>query len=175
MVEYLKMKKHILTASLAVVFFGFDFFTKVLIEKHFRVGDRLDVIGSFVQFTKIYNEGGVFGILQGYKNLFLIVSLIVLVVLIVFYYLEKNKTYLFCISMGLIFSGAFGNIFDRLLGKKGVVDFIYVGVDNVYRWPAFNVADSCIVVGAFLLIIMFFLQGRKNQQAPVTDAGEPKH
>lgn len=165
------MKKHILTASLAVTFFGIDFISKTLIEKHFSVRETMNIIGSFVQFTKIYNEGGVFGILQGYKNLFLIVSLVVLIVLFVFYYLEKNKTYLFCTSMGLIFSGAFGNIFDRLLGKKGVVDFIWVGVDNVYRWPAFNVADSCIVVGAILLIVMFFLQEKKIKTA-LTDSPE---
>jgi signal peptidase II len=169
------MKKHIITASLAVVFFGFDYITKVLIESHFlREGDRINIIGSFVQFIKIYNTGGVFGILPGYKSLFLVISLVVLVVLVGFYYIEKNKTYLFCTSMGLIFAGAFGNIFDRLMGKKGVVDFIYVGVDSVYRWPAFNVADSCIVVGAALLLIMFFKQQKNIKSALVTNSDEPK-
>ena len=154
------MKKHFITASIAIVVLAFDFFSKLKIEASLGIGERIDVIGSFVQFTRIYNEGGVFGILQGYKNFFLVVSLLVLVALVFFYCHEKIKTNMFIVAMGLIFGGACGNIMDRLLGKKGVVDFVYIGVDNVYRWPAFNVADSCIVVGAFLLVILFFCQER---------------
>ncbi|MBP8083783.1 MAG: signal peptidase II [Spirochaetes bacterium] len=158
------MKKHILVGVIAFTALVVDIFTKVLVEKHIMMGERIDVIGSFVQFTRIYNEGGVFGILQGYKNFFLIVSFAVLAALIVFYYFEKNKTKIFVVAMGLIFGGACGNISDRLLGKKGVVDFVYVGFKNT-RWPAFNVADSCIVVGAILLMIVFFIQERKKRSA----------
>ena len=158
------MKKHILVGAIAFISLASDIVTKILVEKNIMIGDRIDIIGSFVQFTRIYNEGGVFGILQGYKNFFLIVSFVVLAALIVFYYFEKNKTYIFAVAMGLIFGGACGNISDRLLGKKGVVDFVYVGFDNT-RWPAFNVADSCIVVGAVLLMIVFFIQERKKKSA----------
>ena len=157
------LKKHILVALIALIALSSDIFTKILVEKRILPGDRTDVIGSFVQFVRIYNEGGVFGILQGYKNFFLIVSFVVLAALILFYSLEKNKSYIFIFAMGLIFGGACGNISDRLLGKKGVVDFIYVGFGNT-RWPAFNVADSCIVVGAFLLMIIFFLHERKQKK-----------
>jgi len=84
------MKKHILVGVIAFTALVVDIFTKVLVEKHIMMGERIDVIGSFVQFTRIYNEGGVFGILQGYKNFFLIVSFVVLAALVVFYYFGRS-------------------------------------------------------------------------------------
>lgn len=140
-----------------------DILTKYLVNTRIHLYERIDLIGSFVQLTKLYNKGGIFGILQGYQKLFLIFSIIVLCIMIALYIYEKNKTLLFSISMGLIFSGALGNILDRLIGRPGVVDFIYIGVDRIYRWPAFNVADCSIVVGAILLLIFFYTQGREKK------------
>ena len=158
------MKKHFITAAIAAAALGLDIFTKILVEKHLMITEKVNVIGTFVQFTLVYNEGGVFGILQGYKKFFLIVSLFVLVALVLFYVYEKHKDTLFIIAMGLIFGGACGNIMDRIMSKPGVVDFIYIGVDKVYKWPAFNVADSCIVVGAILLVIIFIRQEMKTRR-----------
>lgn len=140
-----------------------DILTKYLVNTRIHLYERIDLIGSFVQLTKLYNKGGIFGILQGYQKLFLIFSIIVLCIMIALYIYEKKKTLLFSISMGLIFSGALGNIIDRLIGRPGVVDFIYIGVDRIYRWPAFNVADCSIVVGAILLLIFFYTQGRDKK------------
>ena len=86
------------------------------------------------------------------------------VALVLFSVYEKHKDTLFIIAMGLIFGGACGNIMDRIMSKPGVVDFIYIGVDKVYKWPAFNVADSCIVVGAILLVIIFIRQEMKTRR-----------
>ncbi|HQK06518.1 MAG TPA: signal peptidase II, partial [Spirochaetota bacterium] len=80
-----------------------------------------------------------------------------------YYILEKNKTLIFTISMGLICAGAIGNILDRITGKPGVVDFIYIGDDAVFRWPAFNVADSSIVIGATLLILHQIIEEKKRK------------
>ena len=77
--------------------------------------------------------------------------------------MEKNKTYLFCNSIALITSGAIGNILDRISGRPGVVDFISIGDDSIFRWPAFNVADAVIVVGAFLLIIVYYQDEKKKK------------
>lgn len=155
-----EMKKHFFTVGAFIPFLIFDIISKNLVEKYISVGEKIDVLGSFFQLTLIYNTGGVFGIMQGKKTFFLVLSFLVLLLLLAYYYVEKNKTNTFCFAMGMIFSGAVGNILDRLLGKIGVVDFLWVGVENVYKWPAFNVADSAIVVGAFLLIVVFFKQER---------------
>ena len=65
--------------------------------------------------------------------------------------------------MALITAGAVGNILDRVTLRKGVVDFIYIGSDDFYRWPAFNVADAVVVVGAVLLFIVFMREEKKRK------------
>jgi signal peptidase II len=159
-----KIKNYLLPLSIVTAVLSLDIVTKYAVVLKFGMGDRADFLGGFLRISLVYNEGGVFGILQGHKNLFLIVSIVVLTVMVFYYILEKNKTVLFSTSMALIVSGAIGNIIDRLVpGRPGVVDFISVGVDSVYRWPSFNVADSSIVTGAFLLILVFYLEERKRK------------
>jgi signal peptidase II len=158
------IKKCAITFGVFALFLAADVITKRLVEAHIGLHERVDVIGSFFQLTLLYNKGGVFGILQGHQVFFLVVSFVVLALLIVFYIFEKNKNLPFVIAMGLVFSGAMGNILDRLEGKPGVVDFIYIGDDRFYRWPAFNVADIAIVIGAVLLLVGFYLQEKRSKK-----------
>jgi len=157
------MRKHIIAGILLVATLALDLFTKYLVVSNVALHERINLFGSFVQITLIYNRGGLFGILQGYQTYFLIISIVVLALLVLFYVLEKEKQPLFCYSMALIVSGALGNIFDRISGRPGVVDFVYIGNDNVFRWPAFNVADSVIVIGAVILLIEFIRQEKKRR------------
>jgi signal peptidase II len=161
MFQKINMQKHLVTIGIFGFFLVLDIVTKYFVEAKIGLYDKINVIGSFIQLTKIYNRGGVFGIMQGHQKFFLIVSVAVLILMILFYFFEKKKSQPFLCAMGLIFSGAVGNILDRLMGKPGVVDFIYIGVDQVYKWPAFNVADSSIVIGAILLVIVFYKQEKK--------------
>jgi signal peptidase II len=155
-----------LPLALIAAIISLDIATKQAVVSAFGAGERADFLGGFLRIALVYNEGGVFGIMQGHKNLFLIVSIVVLALMLLYYLYEKNKTMLFSISMACIVSGAVGNIIDRLVpGRPGVVDFISVGVDGVYRWPSFNVADSAIVAGAFLLILVFYLDEKKRKAA----------
>lgn len=158
------MKKHIISGIILLVSLALDIFTKHLVVTNISLHERINVIGSFVQLTLIYNRGGLFGILQGYQQYFLIVSIVVLILLVLFYIFEKNKKPLFCYAMSFIIGGALGNIIDRISGRPGVVDFIYIGVDEIFRWPAFNVADSVIVIGAILLIIVYFQEEIKQKK-----------
>jgi signal peptidase II len=152
-----------LVIIIAVV--ALDFVTKDLVVKHFSYGSRVDYLGGFVRIALVYNDGFVFGLGQGYKNVALAVSIAVLFLMVIYYIIEKQKSALFRVSMGLIAAGALGNIADRIIpGRPGVVDFISIGVDGVYRWPSFNVADSSIVVGALLLIIVFYREERRRKR-----------
>ncbi len=167
-----KIKTNITAAGILFSTLILDILTKHLIVENLNYYDRLDYLGGFLRITLVYNKGGVFGIAQGYKNVFLIISLVVLAFMVAYYIYEKNKTTLFSICMALIVSGAIGNIIDRLVpGRPGVVDFISLGVDGVYRWPAFNVADSCIVAGAILLFFVFF-QEEKRRRAEESEKKE---
>jgi signal peptidase II len=158
------MKKYIIMAIIFISSLTLDILTKYLVVVNIAEHERLNIIGSFFQLTLIYNRGGLFGILQGYQNLFLIVSIIVLIFITAFFIYEKNKTLPFCTAIALITSGAVGNILDRLTGRKGVVDFIFIGNDDFFRYPAFNVADAVIVVGAFLLFIVFFKEEKERKR-----------
>jgi len=156
-------KNTLIAVLIFILILGSDIITKALVEKYISMYERVNVLGSFVQLTLIYNQGGIFGILQGYQQFFLIISIIVFLLLVAYFILEKNKTLIFTVSMGLICAGAIGNILDRITGKPGVVDFIYIGSDDVFRWPAFNIADSSIVVGATLLVIHQLIEEKKRK------------
>lgn len=168
------MKKHFYAFGLVCAVIALDLFTKQLVVEYFHDVDRLDYLGGFLRISLVYNQGGVFGIMQGKKTFFLVVSLIVLILMLVYYIMEKQKSMLFSTSMALIIGGAVGNITDRLVpGRPGVVDFISIGVDGIYRWPSFNVADSSIVMGAFLLAILFIREEkRRKAQAVSGDADQ---
>lgn len=157
------MKKHLLAAALFTAMLALDIVSKMLVVAHIGPHERIDILGSFIQFTLLYNRGGIFGIMQGYQSFFLIVSVIVLGLLAAYYFFEKNKTTLFGSAMAFILAGAIGNILDRITEKPGVIDFILIGDDRVYRWPTFNVADASIVIGAGLLLIFYFLEEKKRK------------
>jgi len=157
------MKNHLYAGIIFAVTLALDIVTKQLVVANIHLHERIDVAGSFIQLTLLYNQGGLFGIMQGYQLFFLAVSMVVLGLLVVYYVIEKNKSPLFCYSMALIMAGAIGNILDRLLRKPGVVDFIYIGSDDFFRWPAFNVADAVIVAGAILLLIFYYIEEKKRK------------
>ena len=146
-----------------------DIISKMIIVNNLHLGEKIEYLGGFLRITLVYNRGGVFGIAQGYKNVFLVISIIVLIAIIIYYFYEKNKTMLFTVSMALIVSGAIGNIIDRVIpGRTGVVDFISVGFGST-RWPAFNVADSAIVVGAFFLVYTFYKEEIKGKKVNTSE------
>jgi len=162
-----KMKKHIIPAVTVILTLLADVISKNLAIKHLGFYDKIDFFGGFLRLDLTYNQGGVFGIMQGYKNFFLIVSVIVLVIMIAYYFYEKAMPAMFRIAMALIIGGAAGNILDRIIaGRPGVVDFISVGVDGVYRWPTFNIADSVIIAGAFLLVLVVYTEDKKKVSEP---------
>lgn len=160
----MKLKKHLIPIIIAGVTLFLDLYSKHLAVMHLSDFRKIDFLNGFLRFDLTYNRGGVFGILQGYKNLFLIVSILVLVIMVAYYLYESAMPNLFRYSMGLIIGGAAGNIIDRLIpGRIGVVDFISVGMDNLFRWYTFNVADAAIVLGACILGVLIYKEEKKKE------------
>ena len=119
-----------------------------------------------LNFTLMYNTGAAFSFLSdagGWQRWFFIgVSCVVSILIIIWMYntLTKSRCLLFALSF--ILGGALGNLWDRLtLGY--VVDFIEVYYENFY-WPAFNIADSSITIGAVLLILDTLLIDRTQNR-----------
>ena len=160
------MKNHLYALIIFIVMLCTDFITKHFVDLNFLEGERIRFLGGFFQIIKIYNRGGIFGIAQGYQFIFMVLSTLAFFMLLAYYIFETVYNRLsnpfFSLSMGLVFSGAIGNILDRALGKPGVVDFIFIGVEDFFMWPAFNIADMAIVTGAFGLAIFFMVYSPKS-------------
>ena len=142
---------------LIFIFFMIDQFTKEVVIRNLNVGYSIPESGFF-RITHVRNFGSAFSIIND-ANLFLMIvgifAIIFISYFLIFYTKESN---LLQIAISLQLSGAFGNIVDRIrLGS--VTDFIDVG-----PWPVFNIADSCISVGMFLLILHIIISWKNEKK-----------
>jgi signal peptidase II len=123
----------------------------------FALGERLEVTGFF-NMVLVYNKGAAFSFLsdaQGWQTPLLIVFALVAIGIVGTLLVRSPGRQLFCTGLGLILGGALGNLIDRLRFGQ-VVDFLDFHAAG-WHWPAFNVADSAITVGALLLILEGFV------------------
>jgi signal peptidase II len=146
--------------SIAFVIVLLDRFTKHLVEQKLTLYHSVSVIPGFFSLTHVRNRGAAFSILaessSPYRTLFLIIfSSISVLILIWLLWKPKGFRLMTGISLALILGGAAGNLYDRVVYGE-VVDFLLFYYRQ-WEWPAFNVADSAIVVGGLLLILEAFL------------------
>ena len=144
--------------ALAIVIILLDQWTKYLASSHLIYGQPVAVL-PFFNLTLLHNTGAAFSFLSdagGWQRWFFAgLSFLVSLVLLVWIYQLKPKEQLLALSLALILGGAIGNLWDRvLLGY--VVDFISVHYAGRY-FPAFNIADSAITLGAGLMILDMFI------------------
>ncbi|UCE31928.1 MAG: lipoprotein signal peptidase [Burkholderiales bacterium] len=140
--------------ALAAALIALDQATKFAIERGFEYGERLPVLPGLFDLTLVYNRGAAFSFLagaDGWQRWFFTALGLVASVVIVWLLRRHGSQRVFASALTLILGGALGNVIDRLLHGH-VVDFLLVYHQGWY-WPAFNVADSAITVGAALLII----------------------
>ena len=159
--------KHLILAIVTPVILVLDQATKLYVDRVMDLHQSITVIEHFFTITYVRNKGAAFSFLADFRYrlpFFVLVSLIAIIVLLVAFrkLRPEQKFTAFCLS--LIFSGAIGNLIDRVrLGE--VIDFIYVHWYNHY-WPAFNVADSAICVGVFLLALDMFREEHRKKSVP---------
>ncbi len=132
----------------------FDQWTKTVASSHLALYIPQKVT-SFFNLTLMHNEGVAFSILanqSGWQRYFIaVVASLIVIWLLYWLYQNKSSQRLQNTALVLVIGGAIGNIWDRIvLGY--VVDFIELHYQQYY-WPAFNLADSAICLGAVLLII----------------------
>ena len=145
------------------VLMGLDQLTKALIVRSITLQGSREVIPGFFNLTHVRNRGAIFGFLSHSDSRILFIFLTLVSVaalgLVIYYFLKTPVSErLMKISLSLILAGALGNLIDRLF-RGHVIDFLDFYVKD-WHWPFFNVADSCITVGAFLLIyILIFKRG----------------
>jgi signal peptidase II len=150
---------------LAGIVIVLDQITKIWIQRHFEYAESVTVL-PVLNITLRYNTGAAFSFLadaSGWQRWFFAGLALVVASAIVIWLRRMDgrvQARLAC-SLSLIMAGALGNLIDRLhLGH--VVDFIHVHWNN-WDFPAFNVADSAITIGAILMLLDAYLDGKRNK------------
>lgn len=137
-----------------------DQVSKIIVTNTLTNNKSVEVIKSFFYLTYTNNKGAAFSILTGKRILLILVSLIVIGILI--YYIKKTKIEkkINKIALSLVIGGSIGNLIDRIL-KGAVIDFLDFKIFG-YNYPIFNLADTFIVIGVFLLLIEMFRKEEKK-------------
>jgi signal peptidase II len=135
-----------------LLIFILDQITKHAITANFQLGDSKYIL-PFFNLVLAHNTGAAFSFLadrSGWQRGFFIVVTIVISSVLLWMMKNNRDNRLLCTALALVIGGAIGNLYDRVLHGY-VVDFVQWHVAGYY-WPAFNVADSAICVGAALLV-----------------------
>lgn len=150
----------------SVVVLLLDQCTKLLADAMLTLHQSVAVV-PYLSMYKAYNSGAAFSFLgdaSGWQRWFFVaLAMIVIGVLVVWLRRLPAHEVRTSLALSLILGGAAGNLIDRLVYGY-VIDFIDVYYDS-WHWPAFNVADAAISVGAFLLLLDAFSGGRKKSPA----------
>lgn len=141
--------------ALSALVLVLDQITKAWIVQRFRVGERVEVVPGWFDFTLVYNPGAAFSFLataDGWQRWFFITIGVAASGFILWLLVKHGSQRLFGFALAMILGGAIGNVVDRLF-RGEVVDFLLVHWQDRWYFPAFNIADSAITVGAVLLIV----------------------
>ena len=156
------MTPRLLALALSVGVVAADQLTKWWVVSALALSETRDLIPGVLYLHRVENSGAAFGLLPGAGSFIALgaVAAAVLIVLVV----HRLEGRLETVAMGLVLGGAVGNLIDRIFRGPGLVDGKVVDFLRFDFWrsfPAFNVADSAITVGACLAILAAFVLGRR--------------
>ena len=149
-----------------------DRVSKRLVAKDISLHDNITVIKRVFYITHVENRGAAFGLFNDSPSewkiaLLVLFSVVALVIVSALLWRSSHTMTASAVGLSLILGGALGNLWDRLLNGR-VVDFLLVYIGS-YQWPAFNVADSAIVVGAGLLVVeILFVKAPAAEKPPLS-------
>ena len=152
--------------ALAAAVILLDQVTKWAVLENFVYGERREITGFF-NLVLVYNKGAAFSMFasaDGWQTPLLILFAIVAAGIVSYLIVRNREKRVLCLGLALILGGALGNLIGRLRFGH-VVDFLDFHAMG-WHWPAFNVADSGITVGALLLILDGFVHHEKRASAP---------
>ena len=136
---------------LPIVVFIIDLVSKLIVSSNLKLHESISIIDKFFNITYAHNYGGAWSIFNDNTLLITIISLIVIVLLIIYIIKNKINKKIELIGYSLVIGGGIGNLFDRIIYGY-VIDFLDFNIFG-YDYPIFNLADTFIVIGIFLLII----------------------
>ncbi len=161
------MRKNAPYFLLAVALVALDQVTKAIVAGQVTLYESVPVIRGFFNITRIHNKGAIFGTFSQTNNTLVFALLtaasLAALALVVYYFVKTPASdKLMKIALTLIMAGALGNQFDRLV-RGHVIDFLDFYIGRAH-WPFFNAADSCITIGASLMLVVLFR--RKPECSP---------
>ena len=147
---------------LALVVFVLDQLTKWLVLETLDLANNPIIVTSFFNMVLVWNRGVSFGMFSdaGSAGPLILTCLAIAVVIGLVYWLRQAEGWSTLMGLGLVIGGALGNVIDRIR-FGAVVDFLDFHIAQ-YHWPAFNVADAAICVGAGLLLIAGLLSPERQ-------------
>jgi len=149
----LRLRLFLIVSGLVVIF---DQLSKVWINAN-RPPTHFEVTW-FLDLCYFENTGALFGLFHGHTQVFIGLGIASVIAILVFLYYFPPATTVGVVSFALILGGALGNLVDRIrLGY--VIDFLRLHVQQIFFWPAFNVADAALTVGLFALVYYFYKYG----------------
>jgi signal peptidase II len=150
----------ILTAAVILL----DRLSKLWVVHHIQQSRWIQVIPGFFRISDVHNNGAAFSLfaesLSSKTVREVLIGFSVVAIVVVLAMIWRAGRELSATSVALVLGGALGNLYDRVKFKY-VIDFLAVRIYH-YNWPDFNVADSCIVIGACLLILDMFRSGPES-------------
>lgn len=143
----------------------FDLVTKYVIESKLAVAQESDFIPGFMNFVVVHNDGAAWNLFSGMQILLIIITFIFLAIYFWAFFTKKNNSKLLGIASGLLIGGCLGNLYDRIVFGY-VRDFLNFQFIN---FPVFNIADTCLCVGVFLLALYFiFIYPKQNKEKEIS-------
>jgi len=144
-----KLRLFLIVAALVVTL---DQLSKLWIDAN---RPQIEFLPGFLSLVYVENSGAIFGLIANQTELLIALGIAGSITILVFIHYFPPATTVGMLSFALILSGAVGNLIDRIrLGY--VIDFLSI---QLFRWPAFNIADAATVVGIFTLIYYFYKSG----------------
>ena len=161
-------RRYAILGGAALIAFVLDQASKWLVMRTIPMHRPVEVIPGFFDLVNVRNRGAAFGFLNRSDIewqfwLFLVATLVAVAAIVVLVRGMRDEDSVLASGLGLVLGGALGNLLDRLR-FRAVVDFLDVYWRD-WHWPAFNIADSAICLGAFLACIVLCRDGKKGKRA----------
>lgn len=138
-------------ALFSIIIILIDQLSKYFIRAYLSQFQKLAIIGDYFYLTFVKNYGAAFGILNGQRSFFILITILFLVFIIYFYQQKLPKIILTKTALIFLIGGSIANLIDRIIFAY-VTDFIAFDLFEFYQLPVINIADICIFLGIIILI-----------------------
>jgi signal peptidase II len=158
------VRTRLLFSFLLLILVILDQVSKLAVASHFPLYSSTSIVGDILRLTYVRNPGGAFSLTYGNQQIMIVITILVIALLV---YLIVRGTIRpeklpGKIALVMVFSGAFGNLIDRLMLGE-VTDFIDMGI-GIHRWPVYNLADIYITLGMIILFAGFVFEKEKPEE-----------